>query len=506
MLSYYNILSYYILIKYRYDYSLLRIYCIFASVYLKTMLTMQFFKHYIGLFFAVIIVISLSGCRNHSMTSELVYIDSLISDNNIDEALMRLRGLDINSFDQESTAYYTILLTLAKYKNFEEISSDSAINEAVDYFRSHNQQPRLKYSLIAKGCAEDVLGKPDESIKCFHEAELITCTGGIQQDAYIKLRLADLYHTQYIGSDTLAVQKYHAAYQLYKKLHDAHYQTICLGEIGGIYSDIPSKSDSALYYINSAISLAEQTHDDYYLFANYYSKSLYYLNTINDFTKAKESALKAISYTNEIDHPRAHYCLSASYVHLNKIDSSIYYLKLAPEPKSTIDSISYLNVLSQIEEFYHHEDKSRAYFKRSNSLADSSLIKSLSHRLLEVEKKYDLQQEELKNVSLQSKLKGAWLTIAVTLLAALMLYHFLWRYRNRLRAKENEYNNLKEEGGYVKYVTDYVEWKNATDTVTGDCNRVVLSKCSYRSTSSFVISYLDGKNSKTEAVEKFSDF
>ena len=69
-----------------------------------------------------------------------------------------------------------------------------------------------------------------------------------------------------------------------------------------------------------------------------------------------------------------------------------------------------------------------------------------------------------------------------------------------------EYNNLKEEGGYVKYVTDYVEWKNATDTVTGDCNRVVLSKCSYRSTSSFVISYLDGRNSKTEAVEKFSDF
>ncbi|MBO4504573.1 MAG: hypothetical protein J5730_07170 [Bacteroidales bacterium] len=69
-----------------------------------------------------------------------------------------------------------------------------------------------------------------------------------------------------------------------------------------------------------------------------------------------------------------------------------------------------------------------------------------------------------------------------------------------------EYTGLKEEGGYVKYVTDYAEWKNATDTVTGDCNRVVLSKCSYRSTSSYVISYLDGKNSKTEAAEKFSDF
>ena len=69
-----------------------------------------------------------------------------------------------------------------------------------------------------------------------------------------------------------------------------------------------------------------------------------------------------------------------------------------------------------------------------------------------------------------------------------------------------EYTGLKEEGGYVKYVTDYAEWKNAIDTVTGDCNKVVLSKCSYRSTSAYVISYLDGRNSKTEAIEKFSDF
>ena len=69
-----------------------------------------------------------------------------------------------------------------------------------------------------------------------------------------------------------------------------------------------------------------------------------------------------------------------------------------------------------------------------------------------------------------------------------------------------EYTDLKEEGGYVKYVTDYTEWKTDVDTVTGGYNLVVLSKCSYRSTSSFVISYIDGKNSKLEAVEINSDF
>jgi len=78
-------------------------------------------------------------------------------------------------------------------------------------------------------------------------------------------------------------------------------------------------------------------------------------------------------------------------------------------------------------------------------MSDSILIGSLNAKLLTIEKKYDLQQEELKNVSLRSKLKGAWLIIALALLAALSLFHFLWRYRNRLRAKENEYELLKSD-------------------------------------------------------------
>lgn len=78
-------------------------------------------------------------------------------------------------------------------------------------------------------------------------------------------------------------------------------------------------------------------------------------------------------------------------------------------------------------------------------MADSILIGSLNDKLLTIEKKYDLQKEELKNVTLRSELRGAWLTVALALLAALALIHFLWRYRNRLITKENEYELLKSD-------------------------------------------------------------
>ncbi len=69
-----------------------------------------------------------------------------------------------------------------------------------------------------------------------------------------------------------------------------------------------------------------------------------------------------------------------------------------------------------------------------------------------------------------------------------------------------EVKNLKEEEVFVNYTTDYTLWNVNKDTVTGNCNQVVLSKCSYRSTSPLVISYIDYRNSRQDREEIDSDF
>ena len=69
-----------------------------------------------------------------------------------------------------------------------------------------------------------------------------------------------------------------------------------------------------------------------------------------------------------------------------------------------------------------------------------------------------------------------------------------------------EVNNIKDEPVYVKYTSDYSKWQTDTDTTTQMSNTIILSKCSYHSTSPVVISYIDGKNSKVESLEVNSDF
>lgn len=69
-----------------------------------------------------------------------------------------------------------------------------------------------------------------------------------------------------------------------------------------------------------------------------------------------------------------------------------------------------------------------------------------------------------------------------------------------------EVRNVKEDDGVVKYVTDYARWDTDTDPETGNFNSIVLYKCSYRSTSPFVIAYLDRRNALLDVKEVSSDF
>ena len=399
----------------------------------------------VKLLFAAILIVNLYGCKHNSIIHELQSVDSLIANNQNSEALTQLKTIDSESLNNENKAYYTLLLTLCEYKNYIDIKSDSAISEAVDYYRKHGNNKLLVRALIAKGCANEVAGDPDKAVECYHEAEDLSLNNDTNSLAYSKLRLGVLYQNQVIGSNTIALQKYKEALPLYQALGDKHYELICLSSIGGISRNIEEKHDSAVVYLNEAIDLAKALNEPYVVFTNLFLLSEYYLVREHDYEKAKEYALQAISVNGiTIDHPRAHYRLAMSYLSLGQPDSAVYYLNASPAAKTAMDSIVYYEVMSKLEQdYWKHEGKSKDYIELAHSIADSLTINGLNHRLLAVEKKYDLQKEELKNASLQSKLRGSWLAVALALLAAVTIFHFAWRYRNRLKAKENEYELLK---------------------------------------------------------------
>ena len=99
----------------------------------------------------------------------------------------------------------------------------------------------------------------------------------------------------------------------------------------------------------------------------------------------------------------------------------------------------------------------------------SVTINGLNHKLLEIEKKYDLQEEELKNSQLQSRLRGTWLMLAAAIIAALLLALALLHYRHRLRLKQQEQEMMRADldasvEGLRRMQTDLSDYKEQLRT------------------------------------------
>lgn len=388
--------------------------------------------------FTSLIIGIFAGCDKSGINNELVNIDSILSHKQYETALKKIKRINPYNLGNKDKAYYSLLKTQADYKNYIVATTDSTINFAVNYYESSNDKEKYTRSLIYQGCVNEELGNLEEAVKCYHKADDVADEKDIQNKAFAKMRLGLLYQDQVIGAKKIAVEKLKEALILYKKIGERHYELICLTEIGGLYSYKSENIDSALYYINTAIQLADSLNEKSLLFSNYYSKSLYYANTEHNYEKAKEAAQNAILLEDVITNPGAHYSLASSYIHLGRVDSAKYYLNIAPAKTTDVDSMSYYTLLSELAEAEGNKTTAYQFHEKAHLIADSIMMNSLNHRLRAAEKKYDTQKVELENAKLSSKLKTSLLSVAAIAIISLILLLFTIRYRQRLKMKEME--------------------------------------------------------------------
>ena len=390
----------------------------------------------------------LTGCRHDSVTmQELAHLDSMVYHQGEREALALLQQMNPAQFSKEERAYYDVLLSMAMYKNYVPCTSDSAINEAVNYYKHSGGNLQYLKALIAQGCVNEDLGNLEKAVDSYHHAEALPLATDSSMIAYAKVRLGSLYQSQVIGTNTIALEKYKEALPIYKSLGDKHYELVCLSSIGGIYRNIDEKHDSAVIYMKDAIDLAQEMGDQNSLFANRYILSEYYLVREKDYQRARELAMQAISANPAIIvHPRAHYRLASSLLFLGQPDSAVYYLKQAPRATTAMDSIVYFELMSELEHrYWKDEEKSKNYIQSAHAIADSLTINGLNDRLRGVEKKYDVQLAELNQVKNESRLRGTMLLAALLALALLAAAFLVWRYRSQLKMRQNEVDMLKAD-------------------------------------------------------------
>ncbi len=395
----------------------------------------------------LLLLVFLTCCKGGSDTAtmrQLSAIDSLLtSSRQYEVAQQRLDSLNPEDFNEADRAYYSLLLTQSHYKNYIDDTTDAVINVAVDYYKNNVDHEKRTRSLLYQGCVYEVMGQAEKAIAAYKNVEGVADNNDLENKAYAKLRLATLYadNSNYAQ---LKIDKYKEALDLYSQLGDKHYQIVCLTGIGGFYRDKSVCRDSALYFINQAIKLSEEEHENWFLFQNLYHRAEMYCLITKEYGKARIDILKAIEAgKDEIDHPRAHYIAAETYLNLGNRDSALYYLNHAPAAnnitKTVIDTVMYYRILTEIAKRDKNWDQYTTNFEKANSISDSVLIANVNKNYLAIEKKYDIQLEELKKARSESRTRGTIMLAALLALLALALTFLTWRYRSRLKQKETEY-------------------------------------------------------------------
>ena len=111
----------------------------------------------------------------------------------------------------------------------------------------------------------------------------------------------------------------------------------------------------------------------------------------------------------------------------------------------TSDTVMYCRLMSEIAKANKDWDQFTTYYERANEMADSILVTNINKNYLAIEKKYDIQLEELKKVKSESRTRGAILLAALLALLALGVTFLAWRYRSRLKQKETEFELLRAD-------------------------------------------------------------
>ena len=407
-----------------------------------TRTTTKYLSAISGLF---ILLMMMGGCGHGADNSQLTFADSLLSQNQTEEALQLLELLNTTSFNQNDKAYHALLMTQAQQARHIIATEDSTINLAVKYYKTHNDKEKYARALVYQGCVNKDMGRLDKAITCLRQAEDVATDEDLKNRALAKMMMGELYQSQIMGAKTLGASKYREALALFNALDDKHHQIICLSELGGLYRINKEKQDSALHYINAAIDLSIQEIEPQYVVANYFSRAEYRA-ACGDYKGAKDDAIEAISWKGKIKiHPRIHYTAASAYLHLGRLDSARYYLQQAPEMTTAADSIMYYQLLADLARRENKVDDAIKYLNMTHYLADSVTMNGMNDKLIEAEKKYDTQQAALDNALLNSRLRGTLLGLALLALVAGALAFFVWRYRNRLKIQQTEYELQKAD-------------------------------------------------------------
>ena len=399
------------------------------------------------------LVWSFVGCRYGTPRYDrrLIVADSVMHQHP-DSALRMLTGLDIHNLKhQADIAYYSLLLTQARYRCYVPATSDSTINVALDYYEKHkDENEKLTRSYIYKGAVMEELDEPERAMNYYKRAISSASKDDAFNQGYARFRIGNIYRDNLVA-DSADIHLIKEALHYFKQVPDSFYILSSLIGIGSAY--ISENQDSAIYYLNQADTLAKQLHEKGLEQTNltHIADMKMLSHDVHDIRSAKIIALTLLNDSCCPQNKREHLLMVAALTSakLNMPDSASYYLNQVDQSGLSSHRLVLFNKCrAELARCRGDIDQYQYYYEQYNHLSDSLVTNDLQRRLRDVETKYD--NEALKYKAL--KYKTFWVTslLLIALIVSVMAMALIV-IRKKLALRKRQ---LKESRDAIERMTN----------------------------------------------------
>ncbi len=383
----------------------------------------------------VLLAVVLGGCRRGPGVTEsrLIALDSLIG-TSPDSALALLQAVDTAALSDADRAYLDLLQTQALYKAYIPATDSTAICRAWRYYADHGPADRRIRALRYRAAAAEDLGDLEEAMRWYKRTEIVARSQGDDLEVgYALMSMGVLYQTNFEWRQ--AIDKYRQADSILA-VNDSECSLYCKLQLSKLYRDVNVGVDSAIYFIESSIHLAEAANDTIYLICALQNKlSKYFYD--GDYKKAKQCAVDNITRLGEKAPCECWQLASQSYSGLSMTDSAEYYYTHSPSPLSSFDTSLVYHSYAMICQLNGKMSEAHLYELRSDSI-DEVLRFGTEPPVLTKAEDETAEEDLMKKVDkhkLYSILK--YVILIVLLMTGLFL---VYTYNRRIAMRQELYN------------------------------------------------------------------
>ena len=337
-------------------------------------------------------------------------------------------------------ADYALLLSLAQYRCYIPVSSDSLINLAIEYYKDKNDADKKGAAFYVKGCIlEEYCKDIPNALLAYKEAE--TCIPDMDDKQYV----ARIYSSLgYINKKSFHLEPAKEYYQKAVQANIDGKDTVAyasnLLNLSTLYYTL-HQADSANRCINTLIDIADSLNDldlQVKIYNNIANRKIFEKN----YAEAEKYLIHAIRLSSPHFPDKLSLGLANLYAYTGqkeKADSLFTHLLSCPD--LLVRSNSYLDLLNY---FLASHPQEHSYLNHYIALTDSIYKENRAEEVGKIQQKYDNEVLARTNDQLYFK----WiLTSVVGSLICIIAVTFLqkkWRKANALQKQIEELEEKKK--------------------------------------------------------------